>query len=473
MLFWEAGAVFVGRERELSALSALWAEDGFQFVVVYGRRRVGKTALLAEFCRDKQHVFHLATEQGGRAALESFSRDLLDVMPQARDALDTFASWEKAFDYMSSQAGEQRVVVVIDEYPYMATAYSAISSILQKAIDTRMASSNIFLVLCGSSMSFMENQVLGYKSPLYGRRTAQLKVEPFDYADSALFFPGLGPEDRIVAYGATGGIPQYLLRVAQHGDLKAGLIKNYFDPMGHLFEEPANLLKQELREPAVYNSIVAAIAAGAGRLNEIATKTGEDSKKCAKYLKTLLDLRIVKRETPVGEKAGRKSTYSLSDNMFRFWYRFVFENISAIEAGLGDAVFDRRVLPAIPEYMGRVFEDVCMQYMIRRNRSMSLPIMFDQIGRWWGNNQVLKKQEEIDFIARSGQSAIFGECKWRNERMGSDSLARLINASLVPEQYHDRHYMLFSKSGFTTGLVEESRRRGDVELVGIDQLFEV
>ncbi|OPZ49997.1 MAG: Archaea bacterial proteins of unknown function [Firmicutes bacterium ADurb.BinA052] len=249
--------------------------------------------------------------------------------------------------------------------------------------------------------------------------------------------------------------------------------RSYFRPTGRLFEEPSSLLKQELREPATYNSIIAAIASGASRLNEIATRTGEDSKKCAKYLKTMLDLRILKKEIPIGAKAERNSLYSVSDNMFRFWYRFVPENISNIQAGMGDIVMTRRVLPAIPDYMGRVFEDVCIQYMMRRNKSLSLPIMFDEIGRWWGNHPALKRQEEIDFIARTGDYAIFGECKWRTDPMGPGALDSLIAASWALPGYRDRHYMLFSKSGFTQSLIDEAGRLGNVELVTLDQLFDV
>jgi len=270
-----------------------------------------------------------------------------------------------------------------------------------------------------------------------------------------------------------GGIPQYLQYLSQEDNLLAGLGRSYFRPTGHLFEEPSSLLKQELREPATYNSIIAAIASGASRMNEIAARTGEDGKKCAKYLKTMLDLHILKRETPIGAKGGRSSLYSISDNTLRFWYRFVAESISNIQAGMGDIVMARQVLPAISDYMGRVFEDVCMQYMMRRNKSLSLPIMFDEIGRWWGNHPALKRQEEIDFIARTGDSAIFGERKWRTDPMGPDALDSLITASWALPGYRDRHYMVFSKSGFTWSLIDEAERLGNVELVTLEQPFDV
>ncbi|MCR4425086.1 MAG: DUF234 domain-containing protein [Firmicutes bacterium] len=214
----------------------------------------------------------------------------------------------------------------------------------------------------------------------------------------------------------------------------------------------------------MYNTILAAIASGASGLNEIATKTGEDTKKCAKYVKTMLDLRMLRKEVPLGEKAERNSLYSLSDNMFRFWYRFVPENMTNIEAGMGPIVLERRVLPAIPNYMGRVFEDACIQYIVRRNKNLSLPILFDEIGRWWGNNPMLRRQEGIDFIARTGDAAVFGECKWRNDPMGRDALDSPIAASRVLAKYRERHYMLFVlQVGFHRGAEGRSsaaRKRG-------------
>jgi len=465
--------MFLGRQAELSSLGAFYAKPGFQMVILYGRRRVGKTSLMAQFCRDKRHIFYVAIEQNDKAALRSFSEEALNNLPAAGSYLDEFPSWETAFRYVAEQAGQDRIILVIDEYPYLASGNPSISSILQRSIDTEMSQGSLFLMLCGSSMSFMENQVLGYKSPLYGRRSGQIRVEPFDYLDSSLFVPDYGPEEKVLTYAVAGGIPQYLGYIAGEQSLRQGVIRAFLDRTGPLYEEPSSLLKQELREPALYNSIITAIAAGASRLNDIAARIGEETNKTAKYLKTLVDLRIVKRELPFGEESRRKGLYSVADNMFRFWYRYIPDNVSSIEAGMGEDVFTRRVLPDLPNYAGRVFEDVCRQYILRRNRAHSLPIWVNGAGRWWGSHPLKKRQEEIDVVAASERAAIFGECKWRNEPAGEEVLEGLTERAGLLGKYSERYYMVFSKAGFTPGLRLRAKARGDVGLVELGDLFDL
>ena len=408
-----------------------------------------------------------------KALLRAFPRKYLKYFLLPVHILMYLLTWEKAFEYIAEQAKTKRIVLAIDEYPYIATGNPSISSVLQKVIDTKLLNTRLFLILCGSSMSFMENQVLGYKSPLYGRRTAQFKIEPFDYMDSSEFFASYTREEQLVTYGIAGGVPLYLSNLAKEGSLSDSIYYNYFKKDGHLFEEPSSILKQELREPATYNSIISAVASGASKINEISTKTGEESKKCSKYLSTLIDLHILKKEYPVGVEPGRNGIYCLCDNMFKFWYKFIPGNITNIEAGMGKIIIDKKVNPQMPEYMGRIFEEVCIQYMIRRNKTLSLFIMFDEIGRWWGNNPAKRRQEEIDILAKSGSSAIFGECKWKNELVGISVLNALIEKSEILNQYKDKYYMLFSKSGFTKELEKAAVSMGNLELVNLDNLFDV
>ncbi|MCL1878959.1 MAG: ATP-binding protein [Defluviitaleaceae bacterium] len=440
--------MFLGRNTEYSELNRLYSMDGFKFVVIYGRRRVGKTSLISEFAKDKDNIFYISIEQNDKAALESFSAKILERFPAAASMLNSFPSWDKAFSYITEQAGNTRMILAIDEYPYLATGCPSISSILQKHIDTGFGASNLFLILCGSSMSFMENQVLGYKSPLYGRRSAQFKIEPFDYYDAALFFPHVSHEDKMLAYAVCGGIPQYLNALAEYENVTDGINECFLKKSGVLYEEPANLLKQELREPAVYNTLIASIARGASRLNEISTKSGEENKKCSKYLKSLLDLHIVKKEQPYATKSERNAIYVLRDNMFRFWYRFIPQNVTNIESGLGRQVFENRILPNLSAYVGHIFEDACRDYMRRINGADVLPFMFNGIGRWWGTNPKAKNQEEIDIIADAENNALFAECKWSSSSIGLDIFGELKRKSLMFEQYSNKTYLLFSKSGF-------------------------
>ncbi|MDR1940682.1 MAG: ATP-binding protein [Clostridiales bacterium] len=461
-----------GRKRELTAMERSFNRPGFKFAVIYGRRRVGKTSLIAEFIREgnKKAIYYMATEQNDGANLKDFSEAVFELYPSGRAIADGFLTWDKAFEYIAAQAAGENIVVAIDEFPYLAGANKAISSILQRRIDLTLSKTNIMLILCGSSMSFMENQVLGYKSPLYGRRSEQYKITPLDYYDSAEFFAGAAVEQKLIGYAVTGGIPQYLNIIGRYKTVTEGIRESFFDKFGSLYEEPQNLLKQELREPAVYNTIIASIANGASKLNEIATKSGEDNSKCGKYIKGLISLGIIEKETPIGTAKGRNGVYRLKDNMYRFWYRFVPENLSNIESGKSEHVYDKKVAPFLPEYMGHIFEDVCKQYMIRQNANGSLPFVFDAIGRWWGNNPVLKREEEIDLVAVSKDAAIFGECKWRNEKAGVEILDDLKRKAVLFKA-QNAYYYIFSKSGFSDALKASASKDGGISLIGLNDLF--
>ena len=242
-------------------------------------------------------------------------------------------------------------------------------------------------------------------------------------------------------------------------------IKNtYLNPTSSLFEEPINLLKQEVREPAIYTAIITAIATGASRMSEISTKVGEDTNVCSIYLKNLVSLGIVQREIPYGEKASKKSIYSIDDNMFRFWYRFVLENTSMIARGATDLVY-KRIEPHLSDYMGKVFEEICKQYLWKLLLSGNSPVEFSSLGRWWGNDPIRKCQTEIDIMGEQDKStALFAECKWTNEKVDLPILETLIERSeLFP--YPHKHLFLFSKSGFTRGCTERAKELGNVSLV--------
>jgi AAA+ ATPase superfamily predicted ATPase len=297
---------FVGREAELTKLNELFVSNKYECAVIYGRRRVGKTTLIKEFIKGKKAIYFLAREAAGNINLVNFSSDVYAVTAKELKGKAFFSDWERAFDYIHDLAKKERIILVIDEFPYLANGYRPISSIIQAHIDEQFKDSKLFLILCGSSMSFMEEQVLAYKSPLYGRRTAQFKILPFSFYIALPFFQSFDKEEKAVLYGITGGIPEYLNKINPRRSARANIIDLYFAASGHLFEEPSNLLKQELREPATYNGIIEAIAGGASRLHEIAGKCGIESNKCAKYLNSLISLGIVKKEWPITETAASK-----------------------------------------------------------------------------------------------------------------------------------------------------------------------
>lgn len=465
--------MFIGRQQELKKLNKMYESGQFEFAVIYGRRRVGKTTLIKEFCKGKKAIYFIAREANDLINIENFSTDVFTVTSKESEGNVFFSNWEKAFEYIYRISCDERIVLVIDEYPYLAQSNRSISSIIQAHIDMRLKDSKLFLILCGSSMSFMEYQVLGYKSPLYGRRTAQFKIKPFTCFESAEFMNEFNYEDEAVLYGITGGIPEYLSRINQNLSVKENIKELFLNESGHLFEEPTNLLKQELREPATYNGIIEAIAKGASKLNEIATKNGIESNKCAKYISALMALGIVKKEKPLTEDESRKSIYLLEDQMFRFWYKFIPTNMSSIATGLSDIVYEKAIAPQLSDYMGQIFEQMCTQYLMKENAKPALPFVFGRIGRWWGNNPVQKRQEEIDILAVDEKNAIFGECKWKNEPIGIGVLNELIKKSENFKQYKNKYYMLFSKAGFTKELKDAVVSMENVGLIDLNKLFQV
>lgn len=287
--------MFFGRENELNTLNRLYNSNKFEFAVIYGRRRVGKTALINEFTKDKDTIFFTGVETNQKQNLENFSRCIMEY--NIGVPVDTsFPSFQAALEYVFELAKTKRIVLVIDEYPYVARASKSLASTLQLLIDKNKDDSKLLLILCGSSMSYMEDHVLAYKAPLYGRRTAQLKIRPFDFFEACNYFTKLSSIDKALAYGIVGGTPQYLMQLDENLSIEENIKNTHLNPASSIFEEPNNLLKQEVREPAIYNAVITAIATGSSKMNEISNKIDEETSVCASYIKNLITLGIIKKE---------------------------------------------------------------------------------------------------------------------------------------------------------------------------------
>lgn len=463
--------MFHCREMELYELNKRYQKGNFECIVVYGRRRVGKTALINEFCKDKPTIFFSALNASSEENLIALSKAIYEKQYGGAGVAPVFQSYDAALSEITRLSEQDRLVFVIDEYPYLAKAEESISSRLQHVIDHIWQNGKLFLILCGSSMSFMEYQVLGYESPLYGRRTAQFKIQALNYKEITAFHPNLNREQQALLYGITGGIPHYINKLEIENDIDEALMENLFNSSGYLFEEPENLLKQELREPAMYNSVISAIAGGASKLNEIATKVGVETGVCVKYMKVLQELGILKKETPVTEKQGKKTIYLICDNFFRFWYRFVPQNVSAIQSGRIEAIYDIAMKQYFSNYMGLVFEQMCREYLLRYETN--LPILLSEVGQWWGTNARTRKEVQIDIVGTpvEGKEYIIGSCKYKNEPVGVDELELLKEYAAVFGYGTRYHYYIFSKSGFTKGL-KELEEKGEVRLVSLEGLYE-
>ncbi len=464
--------MFYCREQELNKLNKRYNDGKFECVVIYGRRRVGKTALINEFCKDKPAIMFSALNSTSSENLEALSKSIYQYKnpDSTGESAPIYPDYDAALQEITKLAESERLIFVIDEYPYLAKAEKSISSRLQHIIDHIWQQGKLFVILCGSSMSFMEYQVLGYESPLYGRRTAQFKIQALTYKEIVAFNPELTAEQQSLIYGITGGIPHYINKLNVTDSIDAALLENLFDSSGYLFEEPENLLKQELREPAVYNSIITAIAGGASRANEISTKVGIESAKCAKYINVLLDLGILKRETPITEKEGKKTIYSIGDNFFRFWYRFVPRNMTAIQTGRITQLYDKAVKKHFSDYMGLVFEQMCREYLL--NYVDDLPIDISDAAQWWGTDSKTRKEIQIDIVGTpaEGKEYIIGSCKYRNEKIGVDELELIRQYASVFGKGSRYHYFIFSKGGFTDGL-RQLAEQGEVTLLTLEDIY--
>ena len=461
--------MFIGREAELAALEKSYSRDKFQMVVMYGRRRVGKTTLVSEFIKDKPAILFSAKEISEKMNLQSFSETLYRFFGLPASA-GAFAGWDAAFDFIAEQAVTKKFILAIDEFPYAANASPSLTSTMQHIIDHKLRHTGLFLLLCGSQIGFMESEVLGYKSPLFGRRTAQIELGGLDYYDAAKMLPDTTAEDKIKYYATFGGTPHYLAMVDTRMSFEENVKELYFAPQGYLFTEPTMLLKQELREPTVYNSILTAIATGSSRLNEISTKIGENTSKTIKYIKTLMGLKLVHRVYPFGDnpERSRKCIYQLSDNCFRFWYRYVFPHTQAVETGTGPQLADTHVFPDMSAFVGKpAFEEICKQYLIRRNKLEELPFLALTYGTWWGQDTKTRTQADIDIVAANPQekSALLCECKWTNTPPGEAELRTLYEKNRLLPGYENYYYTIFTKTA-TTKTID------GITNVTADELFE-
>ena len=465
--------MFIGRERELALLHRRYESGGFEFIGLYGRRRVGKSALLSEFTRDLRCGWCAAVEDDAAMNLRLLSQAVWSLQnPDASpESAPVYADFRLALEAAFDATREERGVLVIDEFPYLAKSDTSFPSVLQTVIDRRKDRSQLFLVLCGSSLSFMKEQLLNKESPLYGRRTAQIELKPFDFFDSLRFFPHMTPEDAAAIYGMVGGVPLYLLQFSEERGLSENIADAFLDPSSILYEEPESLLKQEVSKVAPYNAVVSAIAGGASQHNQIATRAGLSTAALDYYLKELARIGLVEREEPIPARGGRKAVWRLSDSLFRFWYRFIRPYRALIERGLGQTVV-ARIGEGLPEHLGPVFEGICRDWLWRQLAQGRLPFPMTDVGRWWGNDPQARCEAEIDLVAVDGsQTVMVGECKWRGEPMGADQLLKLDRrAHLAGANSADARWA-FSRSGFTAGCDETARELG-ARLVTFDEMCE-
>lgn len=392
---------FLNREGELQILEEDWRKGKFELVVIYGRRRIGKTELIKEFIKDKKNtMYFMCSERKIDYNLRRFSEEVcrLTNMP-----IVSFKSFQDAFDALLNRA-KNSLILAIDEFGYLVKEDAGVLSDFQEIIDNKLRGKSILLLLCGSSISLMETRVLGHRSPLYGRATRYIKVEPFDFPDMRLWFPNSELEDLVKIYAVTNGVAKYLEFFSGRRIMEE-IEQNFFNPSSFLFLDALKLLSDELRDYTTYVQVLEAISLGYNRINQIADYAFLQPKDTFFYLKVLSSMGIVKRVIPIfSPRKAKRGIYVIDDNYFDFWFRFVSPFQAEIESGLEEvAVSNFRA--GFNEYLGKVFEKIGPRLLLRR---ASLPFQPMKIGRWW------HKDKEIDLVVANERekNIAFFEVKW-------------------------------------------------------------
>ncbi len=447
---------FVNRVEEMEILENAYSSREASLFILYGRRRVGKTALISRFIGNRG-VYFLATAEGDRENIRNFRASISKFLEDDSILKPNFDDWHSLFTILASsssfqaKAKESRIIIAIDEFPYLVEANRAIPSVFQKIYDTILSQMNVMLILSGSSISIMENEVLSYRSPLYGRRTGQLQLKPLKFRHLAEFV-AYEFDDLCRTYFVLGGIPEYLMKLDPDAGFWGNVSKNLLSKGSALYEEAEFLLRTEFREPRNYMLILRSISYGNHTLGEICTYSGLDKSMVSKYLDVLMSLGLVLPEKPFGaSERYKRRLYWISDQYLKFWFRYVLPHKSEIESSHNAGVLES-IKADFPTFAGEQFENLVEELILEG----ILGRPFDTVSRWWGRNGSGKKGsdvEEIDIVAQSEirGELLFAECKWVNYPVSVNVVEALkIKSETLRKQYPGKKYTyaVFSKNGF-------------------------
>ena len=418
--------MFVGRDLELKTLNDLYNEDRFQFIPITGRRRVGKTRLIEEFIKDKRSIMFKAVPGNETINLSLFNELVSgDPTPQRLDRI----LWK-----IEEISDGERLVLVIDEYPNLVEDAKHNGGLINNFIEAVRDSSKLFIILCGSSMSIMESEVMGKKSPLYGRRTGQIKLQPFDFETSMKMLTGFSRTDALAIYGLVGGIPYYLEQFDPDESLEENIKDHYLNPTCVIAGEPELMFLTEFRKPATYYSVIHAISRGRRTPSEIGQMVDIKTDMVSHILTRLDLLGFVRKDEPFGGRT-KDVHYVVDDRLLASYFRFVYPSFKDMTGADIDNAY-RYIDRDLNQYLGHVFEDVCAEYVRKHG--------YNDVGRWW------KGPDEIDIVAISDDSMLLAECKYRNEMTDADLIDDLMEKSKkIRTNGMTVRYALFSKSGYT------------------------
>jgi len=459
---------FVARLDEMSTLENEYRRHSASFVVVYGRRRVGKTELIRHFIKEKPSLYFLASEESESLNRESFKRHAADYLNDDLLREAAIERWELIFERLVASSDSKRLVIVIDEFQYIGKNNPAFLSVFQGIWDNLLSKNNVMVILCGSLVSMMMSQTLNYDSPLYGRRTAQIRLRPIKFEYYNEFFDFQYSEEELVKrYSLTGGVPKYIEMFQNSSDLNRAIQESLLNVSSYLYDEPNFLLQKEVSEIGSYFSILRTIAEGNHKVSSIAALVQQKQTNLPRYLKVLVDLDLLEREVPVTENnpdKSKKGQYQIRDNFLRFWFKFIYPNRSYVEMSQSDVVMNRLSKNFIDGHVSYVFEQICQEKLWNLSANGKLPGILERIGRWWDNSH------EIDVVglSESDNLLVAGECKFWNGPVGSNILSQLEHKTTFIDWHKDSRkniYIIFSINGFTDELKAVAKDRDDVMLI--------
>lgn len=444
--------MFIGRARELNFLEEKYSGSNGSLILVYGRRRIGKTALVNQFDRGKKTIYLLATQEEKILVIRNFSKIVAQFFEDALTLNNPFSDWDSFFSYLSEkiEASDGRIVIVMDEITYLIEQDRSFLSILQKFYDTRLKNTNSMLILTGSLINVVYTDILNYDSPLYGRRTGNIELLEMKFSEIKEFFPNLSMEELVYVYSIFGGVPFYLELI---GDGKRP-IEKFLNKNNIFYNDVQFILNQEMRSPEKYFSILKLVSDGKTTAGEISGAMNLNSNELSPYLNKLLSMKILNKEFPVFSKKKRGGIYKLTSNYFNFYFRYIFERQELLETGRENILL-KYIESDISAYISGIFENICRDFLISKSEKI-FGVEFLEMGRWWGRNSKKsrgKDIEEIDIVARYENNGIlFGEVKWQNIKIGKDAYMDLKRKSEM-FQCADKMFVLISRSGFDDELL--------------------
>ncbi len=456
---------FVNRIPELQYLQNEYNQNSASLTILYGRRRIGKTRLIKEFIKEKQALYFLATEEPENENKKALQALLADMTGNFLLTKGGILEWHEIFTLFSSSMSGRRTVLVIDEFQYLGKGNKAFPSIFQKIWDELLINSNVMVILCGSLVNMMVQQTLSYSSPLYGRRTGQIRLKQIPFRHYQEFFPNPDQINSVEYYAVTGGVPKYIELFRPSTDIFDAIKANILSTHSFLYEEPIFLLEREVGEIGTYFSIIKSIAAGNHKLAKIAAALGVNQSGMTKYLKTLMELDLIERIVPVTEKnpeKSKKGLYQIKDNFINLWFKFVYPYRHYLEMNHWEFVIEKLKQNFRDSHVSFVYEDICRENLLDLSSRGKIDIRIMKSGKWWD------KDDEIDLVALSNDEnkILFGECKYTTKKTDADLYYRLKEKAKKVKWHPDceKQYILFSKSGFTDTLQQLAERESSLSL---------